>query len=124
MKIVGRKIAATGGGGKPYRYGGEEFTVLFPGKDMNQAIPHLEELRQEIADYRMALRASHRPVQPKTGNRKRGAFRAAKSVSVTISIGVAESTEKLTTPEAVVKAADKALYSAKRDGRNCVRHSR
>ena len=54
LKIVARKIAATGGSSKHYRYGGEEFTVLFPGKDMNQAIPHLEELRQEIADYKLA----------------------------------------------------------------------
>ena len=121
LKIVGRKIAATGGGGKPYRYGGEEFTVLFPGKDMNQAIPHLEELREAIADYKMALRASDRPTQPKSAKRTQGAFRAAKSVSVTISIGVAERAEKLATPGEVVQAADKALYRAKKMGRNQVR---
>ena len=120
LKIVARKIAAAGGGGKPFRYGGEEFTVLFPGKDIDQAIPHLEELRKAIADYKMALRATDRPSQPKSANRKRGAFRAAKSISVTISIGVAERREKLATPDSVVKAADKALYRAKKMGRNQV----
>ena len=120
LKIVARKIAAAGGGSKPYRYGGEEFTMLFPGQNIEQAIPHLEALRQAIADYKMALRAPARPSQPKAPNRKRGAFRAAKSVSVTISIGVAERTEKLATPDAVVKAADKALYRAKEKGRNQV----
>lgn len=95
--------------------------MLFPGKNMNQAIPHLEELRQSIADYKLALRAAGRPSsQPKSTNRKRGAFRAAKSVSVTISIGVAERTLKLATPDAVVQAADKALYRAKEKGRNQV----
>lgn len=121
LKIVARKIAKVGGGSKSYRYGGEEFTVLFPGKDIKSAIPHLEELRAAIADYKMALRASDRPTRPNSANRTRGAFRAAKAVSVTISIGVAERTEKLATPDAVVKAADKALYRAKKMGRNQVR---
>jgi diguanylate cyclase (GGDEF)-like protein len=69
----------------------------------------------------MALRTSDRPTRPNAANRTRGAFRAAKSVSVTISIGVAQRTEKLATPDAVVKAADKALYRAKKMGRNQVR---
>jgi diguanylate cyclase (GGDEF)-like protein len=121
LKIVARKIAKVGGGSKPYRYGGEEFTVLFPGKDNNDAIPHLEALRKSIADYRMALRASDRPKRPKSTERTRGAFRATKAVSVTISIGVAERTEKFATPGAVIGAADKALYRAKKLGRNQVR---
>jgi diguanylate cyclase (GGDEF)-like protein len=41
-------------------------------------------------------------------------------VSVTISIGVAERNERLLTPEEVIQAADKALYRAKRAGRNRV----
>ena len=120
LKIVARKIAAAGGGSKPYRYGGEEFTMLFPGKDLSEATPHLEALRQAIADYKLALRAPNRPQKSKTTQRKRGAFRTAKSVSVTISIGVAERTAKLATPTAVVKAADQALYRAKNRGRNRV----
>lgn len=121
LKIVARKIAKVGGGSKSYRYGGEEFTVLFPGKDIKNAIPHLEKLRAAIAAYKMALRASDRPTRPTSANRTRGAFRAAKTVSVTISIGVAERTEKLATPDAVVQAADRALYRAKKMGRNQVR---
>jgi diguanylate cyclase (GGDEF)-like protein len=121
LKIVARKIMETGGGSKHYRYGGEEFTVLFPGKNMKAAIPYLEELREAIADYKMALRASDRPTRQKSANRTRGAFRAAKAVSVTVSIGVAERTDKLATPGDVVKAADKALYRAKKMGRNQVR---
>lgn len=118
LKIVARKIAEVGGDSKPYRYGGEEFTLIFPGKDIDHAIPHLEALRKSIADYELALRAADRPEQIKSFQRKRGAFHTAKSVSVTISVGVAERTEKLTTPISVVKAADKALYRAKKRGRN------
>lgn len=121
LKIVARKIAKTGGGSKPYRYGGEEFTVLFPGKGIDDAIPYLEALRKAIAGYKMALRASDRPKRPKQADRTRGAFRAAKSVSVSISIGVAQRTENLATPGDVVNAADKALYRAKKLGRNQVR---
>lgn len=121
LKIVAGKIAKAGGGGKPYRYGGEEFTILFPGKDIDDAIPYLEALRKAIANYKMALRASDRPKRPKSAERTRGAFRTAKSVSVSISIGVAQRTERLATPDAVVNAADKALYRAKKLGRNQIR---
>ena len=118
LKMVARKLAEVGGGGKAYRYGGEEFAVLFPGKDLDAALPHLEALRKQVADYRLALRTAARPEKAQSDKRQRGAFRAAKSVSVTISIGVAQRNDKLATPEAVIKAADKALYRAKRGGRN------
>jgi diguanylate cyclase (GGDEF)-like protein len=39
---------------------------------------------------------------------------------VTISIGVAEKSESYKTAEEVLKAADKALYKAKKNGRNCI----
>jgi diguanylate cyclase (GGDEF)-like protein len=120
LKMVAMKLAGVGGGGTAYRYGGEEFTVLFPGKDLERALPHLDALRRDIESYRLALRAADRAPAAQTGRRKRGGFRDAKSVSVTISIGVAERNDKLATPEAVIKAADRALYRAKNKGRNQV----
>ena len=118
LKMVAGKLADVGGGGKAYRYGGEEFTVLFPGNDLDTAVPHLEALRKQVADYKLALRAAIRPEKAQSVKRQRGAFRASKSESVTISIGVAQRNDKLATPDAVIKAADKALYRAKRGGRN------
>jgi diguanylate cyclase (GGDEF)-like protein len=120
LKMVAAKLADIGGGGKAYRYGGEEFTVLFPGKGVDAAVPHLEALRSQIADYRLALRTAARPQKTQPVKRQRGAFRAAKSVSVTVSIGIAQRNDKLATPDAVIKAADQALYRAKRGGRNRV----
>ena len=121
LKMVAAKLANVGGGGKAYRYGGEEFTVLFPGKDVDEAMPHLDAVRKQVADYKLALRAAVRPAEPGSVKRERGAFRAAKSESVTISIGVAQRNDKLATPDAVIKAADQALFRAKRGGRNQVR---
>lgn len=120
LKMVAAKLDEVSGGGTAYRYGGEEFTVLFPGKDIAHAMPHLEALRAAVEGYKLALRKPGRPDKPDPDTRKRGAFRDADSVSVTISIGVAERNDRRTTPEEVIKAADKALYRAKDKGRNQV----
>ena len=116
LKMVASRMAQVGGHGKAYRYGGEEFTILFPGKDAADTVEHLEALRREIAGYAMKLRSDSRPKQAKSGRRQRG----GNAVSVTISIGVAERGARLATPEQVLRAADKALYRAKNKGRNQV----
>lgn len=120
LKMVATKLAHCGGGGKAYRYGGEEFTVLFPGKSLGEATPYLEDLRKGIAGYRMAVRSADRPRRAGSGKKHRGAKRADKTVAVTISIGVAEKNGKLAMPDDVIRAADKALYRAKNKGRNQV----
>jgi GGDEF domain-containing protein len=120
LRLVASKMTHVRGQAKVYRYGGEEFTVLFKGKTKQQAKPMLEELRQNIEDYRIALRdKSDRPEDDKVGTSKRSKARSAKTVQVTISIGVADSHEERD-PHLVTKAADKALYRAKNKGRNCV----
>lgn len=124
LRMVAMKIARVGGGGKAYRYGGEEFTVVFPGKTAAQAQPHLEALRASIEEYRMLLRRSPRRGKGSAG--KQGRVRRGKnnpqhrSLAVTVSIGYAERKADLKFPEAVIKAADTALYRAKKKGRNCL----
>lgn len=119
LRMVAGQIRRVSGGGRAYRYGGEEFTVLFPGRSAAEAEPHLEAVRAAIEGYRMKLRAQDRPAG-KRGKARRGRSGKAQTVSVTISIGVAERTEARRLPEQVVKAADEALYRAKRGGRNRV----
>jgi len=120
LKLVASRLAGVAGGGIAFRYGGEEFTILFPGRDADEAVPHLEQLRADIAGYRMALRAPDRPRRTRSGKRRRGASGGTKSLSVTVSIGVAARTPRRDQPEAVIKAADRALYRAKRGGRDRV----
>ncbi len=120
LKMVAKKMEGVSGGGKAYRYGGEEFTVLFPGKRSADAIPHLEALRKAIEEYRLAIRSDDRPKDQKQGEGKRGSRQGTTEVSVTISIGVAESGDGQGTTAEVLKAADKALYRAKNKGRNQV----
>lgn len=120
LKMVARKIHAVGGGGKAYRYGGEEFTVLFPGKRVADALPHLETVRRSIEEYRLVLRGSDRPKDAAQGESSRGRKGDSTEVSVTISIGVAESGDEQRSSAEVLKAADKALYRAKSKGRNQV----
>jgi GGDEF domain-containing protein len=120
LKMVAQRMMSVTGGGRSFRYGGEEFTVLFPGKTAKDAAPHLERLRQEIADYMMSLRGEDRPTNDQAGQGRRSAMRSQRDVSVTVSIGVAESSPNLGTPAEVIKAADQALYKAKNSGRNQV----
>ena len=128
LQMVAAKIARVGGGGKPFRYGGEEFTIVFPGKTPQQAEQQLEALRAEIENYRMVVRQDQRRNQSKSA-RKSGRQGRAKqgnkvprqqSLSVTISIGYATRNPEIKLPEAVIKAADQALYRAKNKGRNCI----
>ena len=124
LRMVAAQIGRVGGGGRAFRYGGEEFTVLFSGKGADEVLAALEGVRASIEGYRMQLRAPDRPPAAKAGRSKHAATPAksggSKMVAVTISIGVAERGPRATTPEAVIKAADKALYRAKHKGRNQV----
>ena len=114
LRMVASRMERVSGGGKAFRYGGEEFTVVFPGKTSDEALPHLDALRKSIADSGFMIRSKDRP-KTKAAQKKNG---GGKRVSVTISIGVSERSDKHPTPEAVTKAADQALYRAKDGGRN------
>jgi diguanylate cyclase (GGDEF)-like protein len=85
------------------RYGGEEFAAILPDTDAAQA----RQLAESIREYIASLNLPHAP--------------SAVRPYVTLSIGVA-SLEKgrLDEPKALIEAADKALYAAKRGGRDRV----
>jgi diguanylate cyclase (GGDEF)-like protein len=121
LRLVASKLSRiTNGGGRAYRYGGEEFAIVFAGKTAEECLPHLEAIRETIANYEILLRNKDaRPQDDQQGRQRRGAAQAS-SVSVTVSIGVAERQPEHRTPEEVLKAADQALYAAKGAGRNCV----
>ena len=137
LKLVGARLAEISGGGKAFRYGGEEFAVLFPDRRLEETLPPLEALRKNIEDYKMAVRSAR---ERRTDARREGDRRSTTQsslalsfpdtpplrsnrpelLSVTVSIGAAQRTELLDTPETVIRAADEALYRAKGSGRNRV----
>jgi diguanylate cyclase (GGDEF)-like protein len=83
------------------RFGGEEFAVLLPGLPLAEAMRRAESMRQAIE--RLVVES------------------ADQRVSVTASFGVAAmSQESGETGADVLRHADRALYEAKRRGRNCV----
>jgi diguanylate cyclase (GGDEF)-like protein len=120
LKLVGARLARIEGGGSAYRYGGEEFCVLFPDRTLEETLPYLEKLRKDIEDYRIAVRGGDRPRERETGSRLRAARPPEKTLSVTVSIGAAERDDTLIRPMLVIRAADEALYRAKHAGRNRV----
>jgi diguanylate cyclase (GGDEF)-like protein len=124
LRMVASRIARVGGGGKAFRYGGEEFTIVFAGKSSAQVETHLEALRDSIENYRMLLRRDKRNITDGAGKQARVPRGKNdprhQSLSVTISIGYAERKPQQKRPEAVVKVADEALYRAKEKGRNCI----
>jgi diguanylate cyclase (GGDEF)-like protein len=126
LRLVASKIARVSGGGQAFRVGGEEFTILFPGRTTLDIVDHLELLRMEIesSSFRLRTGQDRRKMRRETDRRSTGQ-RRKKSVSqpdsgllsVTVSIGAAESHSKLNVDE-VIQHADKALYRAKQNGRN------
>lgn len=118
LRLVAKKLACVGGGGLTYRYGGEEFCIIFKNKSGQEAFPYIEPLRLTIANYTLILRDKDRKQHTKE-MRGISDVQGQQSVCVTMSFGIAEtlSGEKF---EDVLKRADQRLYDAKEAGRNCV----
>lgn len=83
------------------RYGGEEFTLILPGADLDSCRQRAEVLRRNVAALKVVYQG--RPLGP-----------------ITLSIGVASYPQHGTSWREVLKAADRALYRAKKGGRNRV----
>lgn len=91
-------------GGRAFRYGGEEFSLLFSNKNIAQVLPEVERLRAAIEKENLSFTQDGKKV----------------SAKVTISAGVAASAKSFKAPNDVLKHADNGLYAAKKAGRNCV----
>ena len=85
------------------RWGGEEFAILAPATGTEAATRLAERVRRALADH---------PVQVE-----------GVAIELTASVGAAVAEEGLDSPDALVDATDRALYEAKRGGRNAVRLS-
>ncbi len=103
LRAVARVIReALGNGHSAARYGGEEFIVVLPGADASQAHELAEQIRQQVEQVDILADTATR-----------------ESVHLTISLSHATFPIHASAAASLIKAADLALFSAKRQGRNC-----
>jgi diguanylate cyclase (GGDEF)-like protein len=115
LKSVAQSLRRTRGA-HAFRYGGEEFCLLFTGTRSRNASEACENSRERIENERVRIRST-----PSARRRVQAVKRNALSdVRVTVSIGVAERDAQTRAPLEVLKIADQALYRAKSKGRNRV----
>lgn len=119
LKMIASKLKDITGGAKVFRYGGEEFTAVFPRKSLEEALPHLDVYRQIIESTPFVVRGTERRVRS-AEKKGQDPSQGQKKAKVTVSVGAAAPGKELATPERVLKAADRALYKAKKAGRNRV----
>ncbi len=136
LSMVAARLAQVSGGGQAFRVGGEEFSIVFPGKPMKDVVPHLDSLRILVEESSFRVRSTperrstprgpgrrtedKRSTRLKLGRPRQVRAESNGGLSVTVSIGVAESSQSTRPAEQVIQAADKALYRAKKSGRNRV----
>ena len=118
LKMLAAHLLSVEGGGKAYRYGGEEFTIVFAGKDAGTAFVYLDALRNKIASKPFIVRNKKRPKEKSAKKPTKSAN--TQKLNVTVSIGVAENQLKYNSTQVIMKSADNALYKAKKKGRNRV----
>jgi diguanylate cyclase (GGDEF)-like protein len=110
--------------GKAFRCGGEEFAIVYDGSPVEDAAVEAEKVRRSIEEDVFVARGPARSTRKRTERRVNAKLsrRRPKAVetNVTVSIGVAAAQSDTYDPQEVVKAADRALYSAKYLGRNRV----
>jgi diguanylate cyclase (GGDEF)-like protein len=99
--LVGKAVAC--------RYGGDEFAILLAAGDVRSSLAAAEQLRKAVDNHAPMLVG--------------GRFPAG---TLTVSVGIARylpdrGRDPRLVGEELFRAADHALYQAKRDGRNCVR---
>jgi GGDEF domain-containing protein len=121
LRMVAARLTSSSRTGKVFRYGGEEFAVLFPGRTRAETLAELEKMRQTVAGAEFIVRHRKRPRQKPAAAASRRQVKPNRRVQVTVSIGAAAPTDARDKASAVLKAADQALYRAKKAGRNRVR---
>lgn len=118
LKMIAARMRSIPGG-RAFRYGGEEFAVIFTGRASPKAVYRMERFREGLARSPFVIRRVPRS-NKKARGRKTTRIPSRQRVRITVSIGVAAPGKGGKKAPEVLAAADKALYKAKRAGRNRV----
>ncbi|SDJ38539.1 Diguanylate cyclase, GGDEF domain [Ferrimonas sediminum] len=121
LRLVAQMLTRVKAGGTVYRYGGEEFTIVFRSRERKRCLAALDAIREEIAAYPFYVRSTQ-----SAGVARRSRSQAPKVApqTITVSMGLAQPRAEDANVEQVVKRADEALYQAKQAGRNCIKADR
>ncbi|MEL0634362.1 diguanylate cyclase [Pseudoalteromonas carrageenovora] len=98
LKQVGALIRSTFAKFTVARVGGEEFAIILPDIELSRGREYFEAFRKKMANYDFSI--------------------SDKALKITTSIGLADFQNTSLTD--AMRTADKALYKAKNEGRNCV----
>jgi len=82
------------------RYGGDEFVILVPSSNEQEALALMERVHRGLKNAHIQM--------------------GAQNVEITISVGIATLQPNIENADQLVSCADRALYSAKRNGKNCI----
>lgn len=100
LKLIGRILKLSFRDSDiPCRFGGEEFVIIMLNSDLKNALPRLEEFRVKLKNESLFFKGSLLP-------------------KITISIGIAEAPDDGAVSNDIIRAADEALYIAKKSGKD------
>lgn len=106
LRLVGQTLSKHAGDGNiAARYGGEEFSIILPGIPLNDAAEVAETIRNTVLGKKLTNKSTNEPLG-----------------KITLSLGVAQMAPG-ESEEMLIKRADEALYTAKKQGRNRVEFS-
>lgn len=112
LRMISARLVELSKTGHLYRYGGEEFVLLFLHRKLEEVLDEIEETREIISTSDFFLRPHKKSII--AGIEK---YPYMASIKITLSIGVSEKRPG-ESPEDVMNIADQALYKAKQTGRN------
>jgi len=112
LRMVASRLAKLPGGGRAYRYGGDEFALLFPGKTKEEARKHLGSFQRSLEESPFVLRRWPRPGGSAEDKKSQDpeADSSPEWLPLRVSIGVADSAGAHSSPEAILGRADEEAH--------------
>jgi len=108
LRMVAARLARVSGGGQAYRVGGEEFSIVFPGRSMVEVIPHVELLRKTIEASSFQVRGSEERRRNESAKRQKDHERRTRARRVNDQQGESEERDRR---RSAARKSRKALHA-------------